>query len=395
MKKQARLYFDNAATTPLDSRVLQAMKPYFLSDFGNPGSLHREGQRAVAAIDNCRERIANILGVQFRDIVFTSGATEANNLAIQGVVSFWWEKNPNRLPKIIISSIEHESVSEVARNLERRGLAKVCVVGVNSNGTLKMKDLEAAMDQDVAIVSIMYANNEIGAVQDVPQISAFIKKYREAKNSSWPIFHTDAAQALQYLRCDSEYLGYDLATFSAHKIYGPKGVGVLAVRNKNILPIIFGGGQEGGLRSGTENVPLIVGFLKAMEINEALKAKESARMLRIRGRFIRGALGSIRGVGLNGGGKEDGTRGRTLPNIVNVFFKGIPADKMMAALDLSGVAVSLGSACRARSLEASYVVKALGYGIDRAKQSIRFSFGRGTSEKDIDKALGLIRKIIR
>ena len=273
IKQKKEVYLDNAATTPVDPAVEAAMRPYFLEEYGNPGSLHALGQRAQVAVDTAREKIAHAIGANWRELVLTGGATEANNLAVFGVVRAVTvearKTNPDFVPHIITSSIEHKAILEPCAQLEKEG-AEVTYIKVGKEGIVDPKDVEAALKENTVLVSIMYANNEIGTIQPIMEIAQAIRSYKLKAQSYKLVFHTDAVQAFQYLDCNVEKLGVDLMTLSAHKIYGPKGIGALYVKKGTpLMPLIMGGGQEEGRRGGTENVPAIVGFAKAVEIAHA------------------------------------------------------------------------------------------------------------------------------
>ncbi|MCP6720051.1 MAG: cysteine desulfurase [Patescibacteria group bacterium] len=405
-----KIYLDYAATTPIDERVLEAMNAYFTDKFGNPGSLHSFGQEAIAAVDKSRETITGAIGAKFEEIVFTGSATEANNLALRGVV-----KNFNFLPlKIIVSSIEHESVLETARDLEEEDV-EVVYLPVSREGFVDLEGLKSSLDERTVLVSIMYANNEVGVIQPVAEISKIVKGF-----NSKILVHADAVQAFQYLDCDVDELGVDLMTLSAHKIYGPKGVGALYVRNlepetqkslpsRQVDPLITGGGQEFGLRSGTENIPGIVGFARAIELiskhipvdpTRDKRELENERIKELRDYFWKGlkkiypsadtnpeevALGYNLGYNLG--------QPKYLPNILNVYFPDHLAEDLLIKLDMAGVAVSSSSACRARSTKPSHVLEALGLPTKRIKNSIRFSLGRFTDRQEIKEALERIKKV--
>ena len=396
-----KIYLDYAASTPVDSEVLRAMTPYFSERFGNPGSLHAFGQEAIAAVDHAREAITKALGADFRQILFTASATEANNLALRGAVQKFREacRKDGRAPQphIIISSIEHESVLETAHALECEGV-RVTYVPVGVRGIVDLKRIKESLTPETVLVSVMYANNEIGVVQPIVEIAAAIKEFRESrgkegeakKDTAYPLFHTDAAQAFQFLDCDAQALGVDLMTISSHKIYGPKGVGALYARDMKMLaPVIAGGGQEFGLRSGTENVPAIVGFAKAVELAASRRESEAKRITALRENLWNGIKKIFPKAEINGSEKEN----EKLPNILNVYFPGHTAQDLLVKLDLKGLAVSVGSACRSRAAEASYVIEALGHSKERAKASIRFSLGRPTTEKEIRNALKIIETV--
>ncbi len=468
-KTKGKIYLDYAATTPVDEKVFQAMRPYFGAKFGNPGSLHSFGQEAIGAVDLSREIIAKAIGAEFREIVFTGSATEANNLALCGVLEGYRLKvlgyrdgefnnglipNTYKLkPRLIISAVEHESVLETARVLEKEGV-EIIIIPVNKNGIVDLVKLKEALNEQTVLVSIMYANNEVGTIQPLSEIISIINDFRKRKhealnsksetnsnvqnlkyrktsglefgNSLFPFFHTDAVQALQFLDCNVNNLGVDLMTISAHKIYGPKGVGALYIKNNNlgnpfISAIVSGGGQEFGLRSGTENVPNIVGFGKAVELAEKNREKEARRILELKRRLWSGIKKICLKAEVNGkspafayqlrqgkqmaNSKAQITKNGTpddwrlasccLPNILNVYFPDYKAEEIMVGLDLAGVAVSSGSACSSRAAKASHVVAALGYSEERARRSVRFSLGRPTTIKEIDATIKIFKNLIR
>jgi len=412
-----RLYFDYAASTPVDPEVRAAMQPYFSKKFGNPGSLHSFGQEAIAAVDNSRETIAKAIGADFREIIFTGSATEANNLALRGalkgfrfqVLGFSDRKNKNLTPntynlkpRIIVSAIEHESILETAKDLERDGV-EVVYLPVDKNGLVGIKKLEDALNERTVLVSVMYANNEIGTIQPISAIAEIVREFRiknlEFRDKTpksyilnpnfYPLFHTDAVQAFQFLDCGVKKLGVDLMTLSAHKIYGPKGVGALYVRHLkpntyNLKPLIMGGGQEFGLRSGTENVPLIVGFAKAVRLVAKNREEEGERIAKLRNYFWLELKKFCPQAEINGGKN-------TVPSIINVYFPGYSSSDLLTNFDLAGLAASAGSACSARSNKLSYVIEKLGYPKERALSSIRFSFGRQTTKKEIIEALKIVK----
>lgn len=423
-----RYYFDYAASTPVAPEVLRAMSPFFSDKFGNPGSLHSFGQDAVSAVDNARELIAKALGAKHDQIVFTSSATEANNLAIKGV--FFKSRNLARFkkPKIIVSAVEHESVLESVRDLKNLG-AEVIYLPVSKSGVVDLKKFKKELDSQVIMVSVMLGNNEIGTIEPVAEISEIISQFkqratlrsgealrtngygaarskasedeapakthagslsgsRNGEVSPYPLFHCDAAQSFPYIEVNVGKLGVDLLTVSSQKIYGPKGAGALYIKDKKLIdPIISGGSQEYGLRSGTENVPAIVGFGEAVKIAEKMKTKEAKQLLELKQYFWRRTQKAVSNVEINGppiGG---------LPHIINLYFSGQSAETLLARLDLAGFAVSAGSACAARAAKPSYVLLALGYKERRAKSSLRISFGRATKKSDIDKFIRELKNL--
>ena len=391
-----RIYLDYAASTPVDKTVKAAMEPYFSEIFGNPGALHWFGQEASAAVFKAREVIAESLGATYKEIGFTGSATEANNLALRGAVKCHKADKPKKI-KIITTAIEHESVLETCRDLENEGV-EVVYVPVSREGVVDVEKLKSAIDERTVLVSVMYANNEVGTIQPISEISKIIQAFKDKHSTSpYPLFHTDAVQALQYLDCDINKLDVDLMTLSAHKIYGPKGIGMLYARNlylkpHTLHPIIIGGGQERGLRSGTENVANIVGFAKAMELVRKVKNSETKRISELRDYLLRGlkkiSASRRTKITVNGDFKN------RLPNNLNVYIPGHNAGDLLIKLDLAGIAISPGAACSARLARPSYVLTAMGLPHSRCAESLRITLGRQTTKADIDKTLKIMLKIL-
>jgi cysteine desulfurase len=389
-----KIYLDYAASTPVDPNVFAAMQPYFTEKFGNPGSLHSFGQEAIAAVDKSREIIAKSIGAEFREIVFTASATEANNLVLRGV-AHPVRRSTITNPKIIVSAIEHESVLETVRDLEQEGVEAV-FCPVDANGVINLEALKTAIDDRTILVSVMYANNEVGTIEPIQKISEIVHEFRRVnreKNAAFPLLHVDAAQAFQFLDCNvsdlsgANGLGVDFMTISSHKIYGPKGAGALYVRNqKMLMPLFAGGGQEFGIRSGTENVPAIVGFAKAAELIASTRDAEGARIGNLRNTLWAGIKQIVPDAEINGPSEN------CLPNLLNVYFPGHEAQDLLTKFDLAGLATASGSACHSRALEPSYVVAALGLAGDRAASSIRFSLGRPTTDEDIAETIKIINE---
>ena len=401
-----RIYLDYASTAPVDPDVLQEMLPYFSEKFGNPSSLHSFGQEAQAAVDVARSAAADFLGCLTQEIIFTSSATEANNIVILNAVKIARSKGIKN-PHIITSAIEHKSVLESIRKLEKDGEITVTYLPVSKEGIIDVEALKNALGDNTALVSIMYANNEIGTIQPIIEISNIIRNFRENSKfgAALPLMHTDAAQAALYADMKVKEIGVDALTLSGHKIYGPKGVGVLYAKKEiSLAPIMHGGEQEYGKRPGTENVPAIVGIGKALsKISEW--GKQSADMQSLRDYFIGRVLEEIKFTALNGGNPRtqraeqspyDGKENR-LPNNANILFKGISSADLLIMLDMEGIAVSAGSACSAKSAspEPSHVLRAIGLSEKDAKSSIRFSFGRQTTKEDIDRALEVLVKLVK
>jgi cysteine desulfurase len=399
-----KIYLDYAATTPVEQAVLRAMKPYFSEKFGNAGSLHSFGQAAIAAVDRSRETLAGLIRAEFREIIFTGSATEANNLAIRGVVRQAPKGRGEGAgkPRIIVSSIEHESVLETARDLEKDGV-EVLYLPVDKFGVVDLQKLKESLTEQTALVSVMYVNNEIGTVQPIVQIAKIIRDFRNHSPLAagrGPLFHCDASQAFNYYDCAVHELGVDLMTLSSHKMYGPKGAAALYVRVENVsrlLPIMTGGGQEFGLRSGTENVPAIVGFAKAAEVAATMREKEAKRTAELRDHFWRGIKKIYPSAEINGtlDFHPQFSTSSSSPHILNVYFPSHEAQDILTRLDLAGIAASSGSACRSRALESSYVTLALGHAKARARSSVRFSFGRSTTKIELAHASKVLKKILR
>ena len=369
------IYLDNQASTPLDPRVLEAMLPYFTEHFGNPHSeSHVYGRNALAAIEAARSDIARLIGADAREIVFTSGATEANNLAIKGAAQFARAHGVAR-DHIVTLATEHKCVLESCAALEREGF-RVTYLPVKSSGLLALDRLAAALDERTLLVSVMAAHNEIGVIQPLAEIGALCRE-------RGVLFHSDAAQAFGKIPLDVEAMKIDLMSLSGHKIYGPKGIGALYVRRRprvRLLPLIDGGGQERGLRSGTLPTPLCVGFGRAAALaGEALAGGEAARILALRQRLEATLVRRISGVTVNG------DRGQRLPGNLNVSFAGVTAPELIEAAP--SIAISTGSACTSATVEPSYVLRALGLPDAVANASIRIGIGRFTTAGEIDFAV--------
>ena len=363
------IYLDHNATTPMDPRVLEAMLPYFVENFGNAASRnHSFGWQAEEAVDYAREQIAQLIGADPKEIIFTSGATEGDNLGIKGVYEMYASKGNH----IITCTTEHKAVLDTCKHLEKLG-AEVTYLEVQPDGLIDLKQLEAAMKPTTILVAIMYANNEIGVIQPVKEIGAIAKKHGA-------LFFTDAVQAVGKIPVDVIADGIDIMSFTAHKMYGPKGVGALYVRRKNprvkVTAQIDGGGHERGMRSGTLNVPGIVGFGKAAEIARTDMAGDTERISKLRDK-LENALKVIDETYVNG------NPAHRLPHVSNISFKYVEGEGLLMGFN-KDIALSSGSACTSASLEPSYVLKALGLGDDLAHSSLRFGLGRYTTEEQID-----------
>ncbi len=363
------IYLDHNATTPMDPRVLEAMIPYFTENFGNAASRnHSFGWHAEEAVDYAREQVAKLIGADPKEIIFTSGATEGDNLAIKGVYEMYASKGNH----IITCTTEHKAVLDTCKHLEKAG-AEVTYLEVQPDGLVDLKELEAAMRPTTILVAIMYANNEIGVIQPVKEIAAIAKKHGA-------LFFTDGVQAVGKIPVDVIADGIDIMAFTAHKMYGPKGVGALYVRRKNprvkVTAQMDGGGHERGMRSGTLNVPGIVGFGKAAEIARTDMEADTARISKLRDK-LENALKQIDESYVNG------NPAHRLPHVSNISFKYVEGEGLMMGFN-KDIALSSGSACTSASLEPSYVLKALGLGDDLAHSSLRFGLGRYTTEEQID-----------
>jgi cysteine desulfurase len=363
------IYMDNHATTPVDPRVLDVMLPYFTEKFGNAASRnHTFGWEAEKAVDDARRQIATLIHADPKEIIFTSGATESDNLALKGLVEMYREKGDH----IITSVTEHRAILDTAKRLEKQGI-KVTYLPVDKDGIVNLDDINKAITDRTILISVMMANNEIGTINPIADIGKLAK-------SRGVIFHCDATQGVGKIPVDVESMGIDLMSFSGHKIYGPKGVGALYVRRKNprvrLAPMIDGGGHERGMRSGTLPVPLIVGFGKACEICMQVMPEESKRMIDLRERLKEGILQKLDEVYLNGHPTK------RLPNNLNLSFAYVEGESVL--MGLKEIAVSSGSACTSATLEPSYVIRALGVGSDLAHSSIRFGLGRFNTEEEVD-----------
>lgn len=381
MGAECMIYLDNQATTPCDRNVLRKMLPYFCEEFGNPHSVsHDFGHRAAEAVEKARKQVASIIGANPEDIIFTSGATESNNLAIKGAAHFY-KRNGNH---IITVKTEHKCVLESCRALEREGY-DVTYLPVQHNGLVDPSELVDAVNDSTILVSVMTANNEIGVIQDINKLAEITKR-----KSDKIIFHTDAAQAVGKIDMKKVDLkNVDLMSISGHKIYGPKGVGALYVKSKpkvRLVPLFDGGGQERGLRSGTLPVALCVGLGEACEISERSLQAESQRILEMRNHLLEKLTMNLSKIHINGDLEH------RIPGNLNISFEGVEGEGIMMGLD--GIAVSSGSACTSATLEPSYVITALGGNTDLAHSSIRISIGRFTALEEVDEFAARIVDVV-
>ena len=433
MKK--RTYMDHASATPIDPRVRRAMEPFLALQFGNPSAIHKEGVLVRGAVESARANIATLLGVHADEIIFTGSATESANLAVFGAVTAWQKTHPGRTPHVVVSAIEHDAVLLPVRKLEESGV-RVTRVSVLPSGIVNLSVIKGAIDTDTVLVSVMYANNEIGTVQPIQDIAKIIRKWKKdvrgvtrigvpEGDERYPLFHTDATQAVNYCSMHIPRLGVDLLSMNAAKIYGPKGIGLLFVlRGTPIAPIIFGGGHEGGRRGGTENVPGIIGFAEALRITRAMMKKETARLTLLRDHAV-SELKKIPGLLINGSESErlanninfslphidpSSTAGADYPSSRTEFatgHSGAGHELLALQLDAKGFAVATKSACNETDASASHVLLALrkaeppavpahrgqAGGTNAPTSGIRLSFGRETVKKDINAFLDVLRRV--
>jgi cysteine desulfurase len=377
-----RVYLDNSATTPVDEEVLAAMLPYLTGKFGNASSIHFFGQEARSAIDKARHEAAKIIGARPNEMVFLSGGTEANNLAIRGLC----EANQTHGKHIITSQIEHSAVKNVCESLEERGW-EITYLPVYENGIIRVEDVKTALRPDTVLVTVMTANNEVGTIQPVKEIGDLVKEHRAAGNKIW--FHTDAVQAVGKMPVDVEEFGCDLLSMSAHKLYAPKGVGALYVRRGvRLEKQNIGGHQERERRGGTESVPLIVAFGKALEMARENLEERAEHLRALRNELEKRIVDKIPDIIFNG------DRMDRLTGIANISFRFIEGEGLLINLDLQGVAVSTGSACSSGSLEPSPVIRAMGRNDELARGAIRFSFGKENTIEDVDYLMEVLPKAV-
>lgn len=368
-----RIYLDYNATTPVDPRVLEAIIPFMKEEFGNPSSMHSFGRRGKAALDDSREQVAELLGARPKEIVFTSGGSESNNFAIKGVALGLREKGNH----LVTTQVEHSSVIETFRFLESQGF-RVTYLGVDKYGLVDLKELKEAITDGTILISVMSANNETGVIMPIKEIVEIVKEKKV-------IFHTDAIQAVGKIDINLNNLPIDLLSLSGHKLYGPKGIGALFIRDGvKLITLVHGGGQERGRRSGTENVAGIVGLGKACEI-----IKEDTGIKELRDELYEGILKRIGGIKLNGHPEK------RLSNTLNLSFGGVEGESLVMNLDIEGIAVSTGSACSEGNVEPSHVLLAMGLSKELAISSLRFSLGRFTEKGDIERVVEVLPGIVR
>jgi len=377
-----RIYLDHSATTPLDPRVRDAMLPYFIDPYGNPSSIHAFGREARAVLEESRDRIARSIGARSDEVFFTSGGTEADNHALQGVARAARRNGKNH---IVISAVEHHAVLHSAAALRENGI-EISFVPVDRYGKVDPAEVQKAIKPETFLVSIMHANNEVGTINDLEDISVIARE-------KGVLLHSDTVQTVGKIKVDVNELGVDLLAISAHKFYGPKGIGAIYIRRGTAVEsLLHGGSQESNRRAGTENVPLAVGFAKALELCNELMDEEGGRLRRLRGMLQRRVEGEFKGIIVNNHPTD------VLPNILSVSFDSsvapLDGEALIMGMDLEGVAVTSGSACTSGSLEPSHVLHAMGRDEKTAKATIRFSLGRGSTDDEIDSAVDALHRVV-
>jgi cysteine desulfurase len=389
-----RIYLDTAARTPIDKRVAKVMIDVQTKTFANAGSIHKEGMEAYEILETSRKRIANILGCHADELIFTSGGTESDNLAVFGVARAVKNCQENKQTgkdkklRIAVSAIEHVAVLEAAKKLEEENFA-IDYLSVGEDGIVDPKELAKVLTPQTILVSIMYANNELGTIQPIKEIAKVIRNWRKKNKTSYPYFHTDACQAGRFLDLSTNKLGVDLLSLSGSKIYGPHNVGLLYVKRGTLIePIIYGGGQENGRRAGTEDVAAVAGLAEALRLCSLARETESKKLSRLRDFLINAVIKEIPTARLNGSVKA------RLPNNINFSFLGESGEQLVLRLDVKGFAVSSGAACSSRKKSNSYVIIATSGDKKRAESSVRITLGRETSKADIDKLIKTLSELL-
>ncbi len=383
--KNKTVYLDFASSTPVDERVLSVLVKTTKSMYANPSALHALGTAAHLGLEDARKKVADALGAHTDEIIFVSGGTESDNLAVLGTVRAFQKKYPKIRPHIIVSAIEHAAVKSAAEELEHLGV-DVSILSVDQDGLVDPKNLRKLIRPETILVSVMLANNEIGTIEPVQEIAKEVRHARRHKDAQalvgaqYPLLHTDASQALNYVSIVVEKMGIDLLTINSGKIYGPKGVGALYVKRRTpIAPIMFGGDQEKGLRPGTESLPAIAAFAEAVSITESMRDKETVRLTKLRDYCISKLEKLPYSIRINGGMKD------RLPNNINITISGYQSEMLVVYLDAQGICISAKSACKSTDPENSHVIEALGYkNTDSESGSLRISLGRGTTKEEID-----------
>lgn len=390
-----KIYLDYAATTPVDRDVMLAMLPYFFEEYGNPMSVHSFGRDALEAVDKARAQVAEFMNTSATEIIFTSGATESNNLAVKGVLrSYYADKSRRKQkPHIITTRFEHHCILDACKSAEKDDLAEVTYLPVNKDGVVKLQDVKNSIKANTILISIMYVNNEIGTVQPISEIGKMLKTYNNQlpTNKHKIIFHTDATQAVNYFNCDVKKLGVDLLSISAHKIYGPKGIGALYVKNNTpIKRMQDGGDQEYKLRAGTHNVAGIVGLGEAItQLKTQASKKKAKEILKLRNYLIGRVLREIPKAHLNG------SLEKRSPNNANFRFADVEGEGLVLSLDMDGIAASTGSACSSGALEPSHVLLSLGLKPEQAHGSLRLTLGKYTTKKEVELVVSRLKEVIK
>lgn len=384
---------DHASTTPIDPAVLSDMRKIYENGYYNPGGLYKESVAAAQEVSESRKVVAKLLGTTSSHIVFTRGGTEGCNLAILGVVGKFKKENPGRIPHVIVSKIEHAAVLECVKSLEKNGEIEASYVSVDKEGILDIDELKDSLRPETILVSVMYVNNEIGTIQPIRDIAKLIRWYKKQNDlKNYPIFHTDAIQAVNYLDINVEKLGVDLMTLSGSKIYGPKSSGALYIRNREMLvPMIHGGDQEMGMRAGTEDVVMITGFASALSIVRENVESEFSRLSGLQKYFFDELQKNISDI------RSNGSLSERIPNNINISISGISGERLVIELDAKGVCASSKSACKEGDDEKSHVIAAIRKSCPdkpSIEGSLRFSMGRGTMKGDIDKTISILREIV-
>lgn len=381
-----KIYLDYAATTPVDPKVLQAMEPFFTQKFANPSSIHSWGQEAIIAVDEARDRLADILEVNSGEIIFTSSASEANNLALRGVLEYLRRKKSKL--HLVISDVEHPSLREPAEQLQKMDGVELSRVRVDREGRVDPTELEGLLRPETALVSITMVQSEVGTLQPIQQLAKVVRRF-EKKHRTRIYLHSDIVQAFLWYDCRPEKLSLDLATLSSHKIFGPKGSALLYKKDGvPLIPQILGGGQERGRRSGTENVPALVGLAEAAVMASSRRERDHQKVAQLRGDFLKILEKNIPRL------KVLVSQQRSAPHILSVSFGRLSGDTVVIALDQAGVAVSSGTACHSRAVEPSRVLSAMGYPKDSARQGVRFSFGRELSKSIVKEASQVVSRVL-
>ena len=374
------IYLDHSATTMVDERVFEAMRPYFGEVYGNPSSLHRQGQMAEAAIEQARQTVANLLACPAKSIFFTACATESNNIVLQGLAA---HKREWQIPyHVLTTPVEHPSVLGPLRSIQGRAEGKLSFLPVDRGGKLLSSEIEGLIDDEISLVSVIFGNNEVGTINSIEEIGAFLK-------DKPTFFHTDAVQCANFIELNVEQLGADFLSLSAHKFYGPKGVGILYARDPSHLqPVMQGGSQENGLRPGTQNVPLIVGAAEALRLAQEICTTESSRLRKLRDAIIDAVTDRIPDCALTG------DREQRLPHHASFAFAGIDSNQLLAALDLQGFACSSGSACKVGNPEPSELLLSLGFSEDLARGALRITLGRSSSIEQVEAFIDTLPAVI-